>query len=111
MSSPANLVESIMTNNPDLSSYGIRDTAEIVYNPSYEILFAEETADHLQGYEVGFHTESGAISVDTGDFTGRSPKDKYLVRDDTTRDKICGRTRARTITNRSTTIPGIRYAS
>jgi len=88
MSSPANLVESIMTTNPDLSSYGIRDTAEIVYNPSYETLFAEETADHLQGYEIGFQTESGAISVDTGDFTGRSPKDKYLVRDDTTRDKI-----------------------
>ncbi|MGB5329061.1 MAG: phosphoenolpyruvate carboxykinase (ATP) [Gammaproteobacteria bacterium] len=77
-----------MTNNPDLSSYGIHDTAEILYNPSYETLFAEETADHLQGYEVGFQTESGAISVDTGDFTGRSPKDKYLVRDDTTRDKI-----------------------
>jgi len=88
MSSTANLVESIMTNNPDLSSYGIHDTAEILYNPSYETLFAEETADHLQGYEVGFQTESGAISVDTGDFTGRSPKDKYLVRDDTTRDKI-----------------------
>jgi len=88
MSSPANLVESIMTTNPDLTSYGIRDTAEIVYNPSYETLFAEETAVHLQGYEVGFQTESGAISVDTGDFTGRSPKDKYLVRDDTTRDKI-----------------------
>jgi phosphoenolpyruvate carboxykinase (ATP) len=88
MSSPANLVESIMTNNPDLSSYGIRDTAEILYNPSYETLYVEETADNLQGYEVGFQTESGAISVDTGDFTGRSPKDKYLVRDDTTRDKI-----------------------
>ena len=88
MSSLANLVESTMTTNPDLSSYGIRDTAEIIYNPCYETLFAEETADHLQGYEVGFQTESGAISVDTGDFTGRSPKDKYLVRDDTTRDKI-----------------------
>ncbi len=88
MSSPANLVEINMTNNPDLSSYGIRDTAEIVYNPSYETLFAEETAADLQGYEVGYLTESGAISVDTGDFTGRSPKDKYLVRDDTTRDKI-----------------------
>ena len=88
MSSPANLVESIMTTNPDLSSYGIRDTAEIIYNPCYETLFAEETADHLQGYEVGFQTESGAISVDTGDFTGRSPKDKYLVRDCTARDTI-----------------------
>ena len=51
-------------------------------------LFAEETAADLHGFEVGYLTESGAISVDTGDFTGRSPKDKYLVRDDTTRDKI-----------------------
>ncbi len=88
MSSPTNLVESIMTNHPDLSPYGIRDTAEILYNPDYETLFAEETAADLRGFEVGYLTESGAISVDTGDFTGRSPKDKYLVRDDTTRDKI-----------------------
>jgi phosphoenolpyruvate carboxykinase (ATP) len=77
-----------MTNNPDLSPYGIHHTAEIFYNPSYETLFAEETAVDLKGYEVGYLTESGAISVDTGDFTGRSPKDKYLVRDDTTRDNI-----------------------
>jgi phosphoenolpyruvate carboxykinase (ATP) len=88
MSSPANQIESIMTNHPDLSPYGIRDTAEILYNPDYETLFAEETAADLRGFEVGYLTESGAISVDTGDFTGRSPKDKYLVRDDTTRDKI-----------------------
>lgn len=77
-----------MTNHPDLSPYGISDTAEILYNPDYETLFAEETAADLQGFEVGYLTESGAISVDTGDFTGRSPKDKYLVRDDTTRDNI-----------------------
>jgi phosphoenolpyruvate carboxykinase (ATP) len=77
-----------MTNYPDLSPYGIRDTAEVLYNPDYETLFAEETAANLDGFEVGYLTESGAISVDTGDFTGRSPKDKYLVRDDTTRDKI-----------------------
>ena len=88
MSSPANLIESIMTSHPDLSPYGIRNTAEILYNPDYETLFAEETAADLHGFEVGYLTESGAISVDTGDFTGRSPKDKYLVRDDTTRDKI-----------------------
>ena len=88
MSSSANLVKSIMTNYPDLSPYGIRDTAEVLYNPDYETLFAEETAANLDGFEVGYLTESGAISVDTGDFTGRSPKDKYLVRDDTTRDKI-----------------------
>ena len=77
-----------MTNHPDLSPYGIRNTAEILYNPDYETLFAEETTADLQGFEVGYLTQSGAISVDTGDFTGRSPKDKYLVRDDTTRDKI-----------------------
>ena len=77
-----------MTSTPDLTLYGISDTNEIVYNPSYETLFAEETAPNLQGFEVGTLTESGAIAVDTGDFTGRSPKDKYLVRDDTTRDTI-----------------------
>ena len=88
MSSPANQVESNMTTTPDLTPYGISDTFEVLYNPSYETLFAEETAADLNGFEVGHLTESGAISVDTGDFTGRSPKDKYLVRDDTTRDQI-----------------------
>lgn len=77
-----------MTSTPDLAPYGISDTIEILYNPSYETLFAEETAADLNGFEVGHLTESGAIAVDTGDFTGRSPKDKYLVRDDTTRDQI-----------------------
>jgi phosphoenolpyruvate carboxykinase (ATP) len=88
MATPATLVESNMTATPDLSTYGIDDTVEIVYNPDYDTLYAEETADGLRGFEVGYQTESGAISVDTGDFTGRSPKDKYLVRDDTTRDTI-----------------------
>ena len=88
MSSPANQVESNMTTTPDLTPYGISDTIEVLYNPSYGTLFAEETAADLNGFEVGHLTESGAISVDTGDFTGRSPKDKYLVRDDTTRDQI-----------------------
>jgi phosphoenolpyruvate carboxykinase (ATP) len=77
-----------MTSSPDLSTYGIENTVEIIYNPSYDLLYAEETAAGLEGFEVGYQTESGAISVDTGDFTGRSPKDKYLVRDDTTRDTI-----------------------
>ncbi|MDH3219467.1 MAG: phosphoenolpyruvate carboxykinase (ATP), partial [Gammaproteobacteria bacterium] len=77
-----------MTTTPDLTPYGISNTSEIVYNPSYDILFAEETAANLEGFEVGKLTGSGAISVDTGVFTGRSPKDKYLVRDDTTRDTI-----------------------
>jgi len=88
MSSPAETAEEIMKTIPDLSQYGIQNTTEIVYNPSYDTLFAEETADNLEGYEVGKLTESGAIAVDTGDFTGRSPKDKYLVHDDTTRDTI-----------------------
>ncbi len=72
----------------NLETYGIFNTAEIIRNPSYELLYAEETAEHLKGFEKGFLTESGAISVDTGVFTGRSPKDKYLVRDDTTRDTV-----------------------
>ena len=72
----------------DLSQYGITDITEIVYNPSYELLFAEETRADLQGYEQGKLTKLGAVSVDTGIFTGRSPKDKYIVRDDTTRDTV-----------------------
>ncbi|MCP4388655.1 MAG: phosphoenolpyruvate carboxykinase (ATP) [Gammaproteobacteria bacterium] len=88
MATPAETVNSIMTNTPDLSPYGIQNTAEIIYNPDYETLFAAETADNLEGFEIGKLTESSAMAVDTGDFTGRSPKDKYLVRDDTTRDTI-----------------------
>ncbi|QUM82518.1 phosphoenolpyruvate carboxykinase (ATP) [Moritella sp. 5] len=72
----------------DLSVYGIKDVEEIVYNPSYELLFSEETKAGLEGYEKGTVTESGAVAVDTGIFTGRSPKDKYIVRDDTTRDTV-----------------------
>ncbi|MCU5771868.1 phosphoenolpyruvate carboxykinase (ATP) [Erwiniaceae bacterium BAC15a-03b] len=72
----------------DLVAYGITDTVEVVYNPDYETLFQEETKPGLQGYERGIQTQSGAIAVDTGIFTGRSPKDKYIVRDDTTRDTL-----------------------
>ncbi|NQZ50208.1 MAG: phosphoenolpyruvate carboxykinase (ATP) [Moritella sp.] len=72
----------------DLSVYGIKDVEEIVYNPSYALLFSEETRADLNGYEKGTVTESGAVAVDTGIFTGRSPKDKYIVRDDTTRDTV-----------------------
>jgi len=75
--------------NPlNLEQYGILDAREIIHNPSFETLFAEETTEGLSGYEKGYLTESGAITVDTGIFTGRSPKDKYLVRDDTTRDTV-----------------------
>ncbi|GLR07802.1 phosphoenolpyruvate carboxykinase (ATP) [Mixta theicola] len=72
----------------DLVAYGITDTVEVIHNPDYETLFKEETLPSLSGYERGTLTQSGAIAVDTGIFTGRSPKDKYIVRDDTTRDTL-----------------------
>ncbi|WP_434357497.1 phosphoenolpyruvate carboxykinase (ATP) [Parasalinivibrio latis] len=72
----------------DLTRYGITGTTEIVRNPSYEQLFVEETKPGLEGYERGVVTELGAVSVDTGIFTGRSPKDKFIVRDETTRDTM-----------------------
>jgi len=70
----------------DLTKYGITNTQEVIYNPSYELLFEEETKQSVTGFEKGVVTESGAVSVDTHIFTGRSPKDKYIVKDDTTRD-------------------------
>jgi phosphoenolpyruvate carboxykinase (ATP) len=72
----------------DLSDYGITDIKEIIYNPSFNILFAEETKPGLEGYEKGIITKSGAVAIDTGIFTGRSPKDKYVVLDDKTRDTV-----------------------
>ena len=72
----------------DLKAYGINDVQDIVHNPSYDMLFQEELDPSLEGYERGVLTSLGAIAVDTGIFTGRSPKDKYLVRDDTTRDTV-----------------------
>ena len=72
----------------DLTQYGINDVQEVIYNPSYDLLFEEETKAGLDGYEKGVITESGAVSVDTGTFTGRSPKDQDIVRDDTTRATV-----------------------
>jgi phosphoenolpyruvate carboxykinase (ATP) len=72
----------------DLTQYGINNATEVVYNPSYDLLFAEETKSDLEGYDRGVVTELGAVNVDTGIFTGRSPKDKYIVRDDTSRDTV-----------------------
>ncbi|MEE1675157.1 phosphoenolpyruvate carboxykinase (ATP) [Agarivorans aestuarii] len=72
----------------DLAQYGIKDVSDVVYNPSYEELFKEETRPELTGYERGIVTNTGAVAVDTGIFTGRSPKDKYIVLDDTTRDSM-----------------------
>ncbi|WP_372880815.1 phosphoenolpyruvate carboxykinase (ATP) [Psychromonas sp.] len=71
-----------------LSKYGIKNVSEVIYNPSYEKLFDEEMSEHLQGFEKCTVTSSGTVAVDTGIFTGRSPKDKYIVKDDTTRDTI-----------------------
>ncbi len=72
----------------DLSVYGINGAVDIVHNPSFETLFAEETRDDLQGFERSIISELGAVAVDTGEFTGRSPKDKYIVKDDVTRDTL-----------------------
>lgn len=77
-----------LENSIDLSLYGINDVTEIVYNPSYELLFSEETKAGLEGFDKGVETKLGAVNVDTGIFTGRSPKDKYIVRDDVTRDTV-----------------------
>lgn len=72
----------------ELAAYGIHNVSEIVYNPSYDLLFQEETKPTLEGYERGTLTTTGAIAVDTGIFTGRSPKDKYIVRDAITQDTV-----------------------
>ncbi|QKJ85295.1 Phosphoenolpyruvate carboxykinase [Paramixta manurensis] len=72
----------------DLVAYGITGTVEVVHNPDYDTLFQEEIRPDLEGYERGTLTQSGAIAVDTGIFTGRSPKDKYIVRDDATRNTL-----------------------
>lgn len=73
---------------PDLSTLGIHDTTEILYNSDYDTLFQEEIRPELEGYERGTLTQNGAVAVDTGIFTGRSPKDKYIVRDATTQDSV-----------------------
>ena len=72
----------------NLSKYGITGTTEIVYNPSYETLFAEETKPELEGYEKGQESELGAVNVMTGIYTGRSPKDKFIVMDKNSKDTV-----------------------
>ena len=74
--------------NLDLSKYGINGVTEIVHNPSYEVLFAEETKAGLEGFEKGQDTELGAVNVMTGIYTGRSPKDKFIVMDENSKDTI-----------------------
>ena len=72
----------------DLSKYGITGTTEIIRNPSYEFLFEEETKTGLEGYDRGQVTDLGAVNVMTGIYTGRSPKDKYIVVDDNSKDTV-----------------------
>ena len=74
--------------NLDLTQYGITGSTVIAHNPSYEKLYEEETKADLEGYEVGQNTELGAVNVMTGIFTGRSPKDKYIVDDAQSHDKV-----------------------
>ena len=74
--------------NLDLSKYGITGVTEIVHNPSYDVLFAEETKPGLEGFEKGQVTEMGAVNVMTGVYTGRSPKDKFFVMDETSKDTV-----------------------
>ena len=72
----------------DLSKYGITGTTEIVHNPSYEVLFEEETRPELEGFEKGQVSELGAVNVMTGIYTGRSPKDKFIVMDENSKDTV-----------------------
>ena len=71
-----------------LEKYGITGTTEVVYNPSYEVLFEEETKENLTGFDKGQTTELGAVNVMTGIYTGRSPKDKFIVMDENSKDTV-----------------------
>lgn len=75
---------SSVNTNVDLSGYGIKNIKEIYYNLSFNELYQHETDPSLEGYEKGFVTDTGAVAVDTGEFTGRVPKDKYIVKDEGT---------------------------
>ncbi len=72
----------------DLTKYGITGATEIVHNPSYELLFEEETKAGLEGYDKGQVSELGAVNVMTGVYTGRSPKDKYIVMDENSKNTV-----------------------
>jgi phosphoenolpyruvate carboxykinase (ATP) len=72
----------------DLANYGIKKPQELFYNPDYDLLFKHETDPSLEGYERGFITNTGSVAVDTGIFTGRSPKDKYVVKEESSEKNI-----------------------
>ena len=83
---PFNNFESAVLVEKFLSSIGISDVQTIVHNPSYDKLYEDELQPGLEGFARGYLTELGAVNVLTGEYTGRSPKDKFIVMDDTTRD-------------------------
>lgn len=76
------------TKSISLEKYGINNVQEIIYNPSFDFLYNEELSPSLEGYEKGQLSELGAVNVMTGEFTGRSPKDKYIVKDSVTENTI-----------------------
>ena len=78
----------LFTKSISLEKYGIKNAQEIIYNPSFDFLYQEELNPSLEGYERGQLTELGAVNVMTGEFTGRSPKDKYIVKDAVTENSI-----------------------
>ncbi|HLP74229.1 MAG TPA: phosphoenolpyruvate carboxykinase (ATP) [Bacteroidales bacterium] len=96
-----------MITSKDLSEYGINDVTELLYQPSYNTLFAEETKPGLEKTERGVITKNGAIAIDTGIFTGRSPKDKYVVFDEKTRDTIWWRSERAVVSDNKKLTPGI----
>jgi len=77
-----------ITKTISLEKYGILNVSEIIYNPSYDYLYNEELNSSLEGFEKGQLSELGAVNVMTGEFTGRSPKDKYIVKDSVTENTI-----------------------
>jgi phosphoenolpyruvate carboxykinase (ATP) len=72
----------------DVTKYGISNLKKIIRNPSYDEIYDFETNERLEGFEKSYRTELGALNVLTGEFTGRSPKDKYIVMDDVTKDSL-----------------------
>jgi phosphoenolpyruvate carboxykinase (ATP) len=77
-----------ITKSISLEKYGIKNVHEIIHNPSFEKLYNDELDSNLVGYEKGQLSELGAVNVMTGVFTGRSPKDKYIVKDSVTENTI-----------------------
>ncbi|MCF8368141.1 MAG: phosphoenolpyruvate carboxykinase (ATP) [Bacteroidales bacterium] len=94
------MAENIEKIRTDLSSYGIHDVESIYHNPSFEVLFKHEMDPSLEGFEKGQLSELGAVNVMTGIFTGRSPKDKYIVRDEKTKDTVWWAEQAKTSDNK-----------